>query len=210
MPFIESLVYSARLPDLLGACAMACVAAAVLALGADLAVRLARGEQAALRELFQAHAGQVLTVARRIVRDPSEAEDVVQETFLEVWRRATQYDPSRSALSTWVLMIARSRAIDRVRARRRPGSSDAAQEIAADDDPLRDAESREARKHMLATLNTLPSEQRKVVELSFFEGLTQQEIAERMAVPLGTVKTRMRLAMDKLAQGLAGAGAMRA
>jgi RNA polymerase sigma-70 factor (ECF subfamily) len=183
---------------------LVCAVAAAIALDAELPMRLSRGDRGALKELFDRHAGQVLALAQRIVKDRSEAEDVVQETFLEVWRRAQQYDASRGQLSTWMFVIARSRAIDRVR-RRRPGEATAAEQADFLADPFHEVQSRQVARQVLSALEALPSEQRGVIDLAFFEGLTQQEIAGRTGLPLGTVKTRMRLAMDKLARAIGDA-----
>jgi RNA polymerase sigma-70 factor (ECF subfamily) len=144
-------------------------------------------------------------VALRILNSRSDAEEVLQETFLEVWRRAREFDPGRGGLETWVMTIARTRAIDRRRtlstmarvaadvATRPPPVS------AAPVDPSEAAEQGQERARVAAALRELPPEQREVVELAYFEGLSQREIAERTGDPLGTVKTRARLALEKLA-----------
>jgi RNA polymerase sigma-70 factor (ECF subfamily) len=175
---------------------------AALTMDADLPARLSRGESSALKELFDNHAGQLLTLAQRILKDRGEAEDVVQETFLEVWRRARQYDASRGQISTWMFVIARSRAIDRVR-KRRSVSADLEQVVDSFAvDAYSHVQHKESSARVLSALELLPGEQRNVIELAFFEGLTQQQISERTGLPLGTIKTRMRLAMEKLARAL--------
>jgi len=165
--------------------------------------RVAAGDQAALRALYDRHAPQAMAVAMRILRAPNEAEEIVQETFVEVWRRAAEYDGRRGGATTWIVAIARNRAIDRLRAR---GTIDRTQRAAADEPlartaptPLEDVEDRQRRARVATALAVLPVEQRRCIELAYFEGLSHGEIAARTGDPLGTVKTRMRLGMDKLA-----------
>lgn len=173
---------------------VAAAAAAAAALGAA-----AGGE--ALRTLYRSCAGKVMAVALRILRDRGEAEDVVQETFLELWRRGAEYDARRASPSTWAVVIARSRAIDRLRAR---ASAARAAEAPGDEaeaaaPPAAEAvERREERERVLRAIAELPPEQREAVELAFYDGLSHREIAGRIGQPLGTVKTRVRAAMEKL------------
>jgi RNA polymerase sigma-70 factor (ECF subfamily) len=168
--------------------------------------RVAGGDSRALRQLYDRCAPLALALALRIVRSRSEAEDVVQEAFLEAWKRAGSFDARRGSALSWVLAISRSRALDRLRAR---GSADrAAQEFAREEAapvqlPIESAEQRQERERIQAALAALPQEQRAILELAYFEGLTQSEIAARTGDPLGTVKTRCRLALEKLA-GLLG------
>jgi RNA polymerase sigma-70 factor (ECF subfamily) len=173
--------------------ALLVLAAAAAALGAA-----AGGE--ALRALYRSCAGKVMAVALRILRDRGEAEDVVQETFLELWRRGAEYDARRASPSTWAVVIARSRAIDRLRARasaaRAAAARDAPEELAPP--AAEPVERREERERVLGALAELPSEQREALELAFHDGLSHREIAARTGQPLGTVKTRLRLAMEKL------------
>ncbi len=162
-----------------------------------------------LRALYDACSGRVMAVALHMLRDRAEAEDVVQETFLELWRRAAEYDPSRGGREAWAVLIARSRALDRLRAR---GSAARAVERAAADPPepvpvpVELAEGLERDARVRRALAALPAEQRQAIELAFFGGLSQGEIAARTGAPLGTVKTRVRLAMEKLAAQLQGDG----
>lgn len=164
---------------------------------------VAAGEEAAVGELWDRYAPMLLGVARRVVQDPDDAEEVLQEVFLHVWNRADRYDPSRSSVSTWLALIARSRAIDRVRTRGVVDRTHAA--VRHEPEPAHaSAEGAarvhhdERRKRVRAELATLPEEQRRVLELAFFGGMTQREIAEATGIPLGTVKTRTLLAMKKL------------
>jgi RNA polymerase sigma-70 factor, ECF subfamily len=172
----------------------------------DLLARVARGDVAALRSLYDQHAPRAITIAYRILRNREEAEDIVQETFLEVWRRAAQFDPGRGGAVAWVVTIARSRAIDRLRARSIAGRTiaSAAEEAeamspVAPPTPALEAERRRDERRIADALGALPPAQRRTIELAYFEGLSQSEIAARTGCPLGTVKMRVKLAMAKLA-----------
>lgn len=168
---------------------------------------VAGGSREAVAELYDRFAPMLLGLARRVVQDPGDAEEVVQEAFVHLWNRAGGYDPSRSSVATWLALVTRSRAIDRVRnrgvverthmaAERESGGAHASAEGAA---RVLDAE---RRRRVRAELASLPDEQRQVLELAFYDGLTQREIAERTGIPLGTVKTRTLLAMKKLRTAL--------
>ena len=176
----------------------------------ELLARVARGDVAALRAIYDQHASRAITIAFRILRNREEAEDIVQETFLEVWRRAAQFDPGRGGAVAWVVTIARSRAIDRLRARTIAGRTIASASEDADGllsvpppSPALETERRRDERRVAAALGTLPAAQRRTIELAYFEGLSQSEIAVKTASPLGTVKMRVKLAMAKLA-GLLG------
>ena len=167
--------------------------------------RMAAGDDQALGALYDRWAAVVHGVVSRLLRQPDDVEDVVEETFWQAWRQAARFDRTRGAVQTWLLTIARSRALDRVRALRRrreePLQGDDGQAVvqqAAEGDPGLDAEASERRRIVVAALAGLPAEQREALELGYFGGLSQTEIAERTGQPLGTVKTRMRLAMQKL------------
>jgi len=172
----------------------------------ELLARVARGDVAALRALYDQHASRAITIAFRILRNREEAEDVVQETFLEVWRRSAQFDPGRGGAVAWVVTIARSRAIDRLRARTIAGKTIASASEDADGllptpppSPAVETERRRDERRVAAALGALPAAQRRAIELAYFEGLSQSEIAAKTASPLGTVKMRVKLAMAKLA-----------
>lgn len=190
---------------LLAALSGAAVVAATRLDGAIVA-RMAQGDAGALRMLYDAVAGKTLAIALRVLRDRAEAEDVVQEAMLETWRRAREFDASRGGVEAWVVTIARSRAIDRKRSR----AAAARTKLAAKEEPAAkpaptpelDVAAAEERAKVLAALRRLPAEQRRAVELAYYEGLSQSEIAERTGDPLGTVKTRIRLAMEKLAEAM--------
>jgi len=171
--------------------------------------RMARGEGDAVAELYDRHARPIYSLAMRILGDTTEAEDVVQEVFSQAWRQASRYNASRGAVAAWLLTLTRSRAIDRLRARRaRPGavSDDRLAERLPDAGPPADSQvlSSEQVARVRAALDGLPLLQRAAIELAFFEGLTHAEIAQRLEQPLGTVKTRIRGAMLKLRDVLAG------
>jgi RNA polymerase sigma-70 factor (ECF subfamily) len=147
-----------------------------------------------------------------MLKDADEAEDVVEETFWQAWRTASRYDSKRAAGSTWLLMIARSRALDRLRSRRRradwiaaPSTVSALHEEAGPapgELPSARVETADQHSELSLALGALPPEQRAALEMAYFEGLSHGEIAERTSQPLGTVKTRIRLAMQKLRQTL--------
>jgi RNA polymerase sigma-70 factor (ECF subfamily) len=165
--------------------------------------RAARGDAAGLRALYDRLAPRALALALRILGARGEAEEVVQEAFLEVWRRARDYDPARAEPSSWVVMITRSRALDRLRSRstaeRTAQSSAQEPREPAAPSPLEEAERRGARERIARALASLPAEQLQAIELAYYQGLSHSEIAARTGTPLGTVKTRIKLAMDKLA-----------
>jgi len=175
----------------------------------DLALvrRVAAREEAALAELYDRYATLLLAVTRRILGATGDAEEVLQESFFQVGLQAVRYDPSRSSVSTWLVLVARSRALDRLRARRtRERTAEAAGQEPPPPEPSSGAESRvlhvERRRRVRSALAELPEEQREVLELAFFGGLSQSEIASRTGAPLGTVKTRALLGMKKLRQAL--------
>ena len=171
---------------------------------------LAAGDGDAAARLYDRHARAVYSLALRIVNDEGDAEDVVQEVFAQAWRQAARYDASRGVVGAWLLMMTRSRAIDKLRsARARPDSRAVDDPRVIDEMPavLRDAPSRiiDAENARLAqrALAELPLLQRLVIELAYYEGLTQREIADRLEQPLGTVKSRLRLGLLKLRDALA-------
>lgn len=176
---------------------------------------MADGDETALGALYDRWITLVHSLAVHLLRDAQEAEEVVEETFWQAWRQAARYDASRGAVSTWLTTIARSRALDRLRARRRVREepwSQLAPDVETErmlpasegeKDPLARAEAAERRTLVRSALDSLPPEQREVLEMSYFGGLSQSEIAERTGLPLGTVKTRARLALDKLRDRLA-------
>ncbi len=170
--------------------------------------RMAAGDEGGLADLYDRHATAVYSLALRIVGQPSDAEDVTQEVFSQAWRTASRYDHSRGEGAAWLLMMARTRALDLLRSRRRrPASSMDDEQVAAIPDAGPDVEYIVATKlevdRARAALELLPDEQRRALELAYYEGLTQVEIAEQTSAPLGTVKTRIRTALSSLRAALA-------
>ncbi len=165
------------------------------------------GDAAALALLYDRFAGMLLGLAHRVLGDTSDAEEILQEAFLQVWNQAGRYDPGRSSVSTWLVLITRSRAIDRLRSRKvkdrtliavqqeKRGGHTSPEGVG---DVFRQERGRRLRQEMAL----LPPEQREVLEMAFFRGMTQSEIADRTGTPLGTVKTRSLLAMRKLRKAL--------
>lgn len=172
---------------------------------ATLLRRMAEGDEQALGAFYDRWIALVHSVVLRILRQRDDVEDTVEEVFWQAWRQAGRYEASRGAVQTWLLTIARSRALDRVRALKRlreePLEGDSGEmvaQLATEGDASMDAEAAERRGIVIAALAELPAEQREALELGYFGGLSQSEIAERLGQPLGTIKTRMRLAMQKL------------
>jgi RNA polymerase sigma-70 factor (ECF subfamily) len=182
---------------------------------AELLRAVARGDEAALASLYDRYASILLGLLLRILHSRGEAEDVLQEVFLQVWRRAGDFDESRGRGFTWLVTLARSRAIDRLRAldsRSRTATASAAEPSELVSDASADAFRSEQREIVRAALAQLTEEQRRTLLLAYEEGLTQTEIAERTGQPLGTVKTRTRSGLIKLRELLRdkfeGAGAL--
>ena len=166
-------------------------------------VSMARGEHGALASCYDAMGTIVFSLAVRMLRDRPAAEDVTQDIFTQVWRQAGRFDPARGGPEAWIMMIARTRILDRIRSRSAgiklksvgdnlPDSPD------AEDWPEDAAITREDAVNVRQSLSTLPADQKQAVEMAFFDGLTHQEISEKLKVPLGTIKTRIRLGLLKI------------
>lgn len=168
--------------------------------------RIADRDGGALAGLFERHAPVTLGLLQRILGGRGEAEEVLQEVFLQIWMQADRYDGARSTPRGWILMLARSRALDRLRRRE---SARRREEIVGEEagemvSPLgtERLESLEVKRQVSSALGALSPDQRRCIELAFFEGLTHTQIAERLEAPLGTVKSRILLGMNKLRQAL--------
>lgn len=172
--------------------------------------RAARGDDAALAELYDRHGRLVFSLALRIVRDSGEAEDVTQEVFVQLWRQAARFDVERGNVVAWLCTMTRTRAIDLLRRRRVRADTNAPVEThtaePADAAPRQDVvvEWSERASTIRNAVDSLPLLQRLAVELAFYDGLTHSEIATHLEVPLGTVKTRVRQGLLKIRDHLAG------
>jgi RNA polymerase sigma-70 factor (ECF subfamily) len=168
---------------------------------------VAAGDQVAFGRLYDELSPAVFGVVRRVLRDPAQAEEVTQEVFVEIWRQAARFDATRANPRTWAVMIAHRRAVDRVRSEQahRDRHDKVAAEDAAPERPDDLAIERADQDRARAALDTLPSVQREAIELAFYEGLTHVEIAERLGVALGTVKTRIRDGLLRLRGAMGGA-----
>ncbi|MGQ5263480.1 ECF RNA polymerase sigma factor SigK [Micromonospora sp. ZYX-F-536] len=162
----------------------------------ELLSRVARGDEAAFAALYDAVAGKVLGLARRVVRDPAQAEEVTQEVMVEVWRTAGRFDVGRGSASAWILTMAHRRAVDRVRSEQ--AHTNRAWQVAATashvpyDEVVEDVTARLEREQVRRCLGRLTPVQREAVTLAYYGGHTYREVAERLETPLPTVKTRMR------------------
>ena len=167
----------------------------------ELIGRMARGDRSGLEGLYDRFAQLIFNLVIRIVGNRPDAEEVLQEVFLQAWRGASHYDPSRGTPEAWLIMMARSRAIDWVRTARRLLARPEAEPMPDVPEPMLDiAGAVEARAVVTTALQDLTPAQREVLELAFYEGLSQSEIAVRTGAPLGTVKTRTRMALERLRQ----------
>lgn len=168
---------------------------------AALVLAIAGGDRAALATLYERHSSALLGLAMRIVRERREAEDLLHDVFLEAWRSAKDFDPKRGRVRTWLAIRMRSRALDQMKsARVSRNAGDAGLEVLVDDREVASPDHARVR----AALAELGPEQRKVLELAYFEGLSCSEIAERVAIPIGTVKSRVAAGLDRLRVGLGG------
>ena len=174
----------------------------------DLIARMTAADESALSALYDRYAPLLCGVLMRILNDHQAAEEVLQDVFLQLWNQPGRFDASRGSLPAWLLVIARNRAISRLRGRRdrellEEEEGDFAGTFVSAENIEDEAARAQRARSIAAALEKLPQEQRQAVELAYFEGMTQSEIAARTGAPLGTVKTRVRTAMQTLRQSLA-------
>ena len=170
--------------------------------------RSAKGDQSALTALYDESSRLVYATALRILQGSHDAEEVTMDVYMQVWRGAKDYNEQRGSVAAWLVMLARSRAIDRLRSResrtrREEPLKDFTEFRSTTPGPEQVTEATQHRRRVLVALEVLPPEQREVVELAFFSGFTHSELAIRLNQPLGTVKTRVRQGMIKLREFLA-------
>ena len=170
--------------------------------------QIAQQDQLALSKLYDRYAQIIYSSAYRSLGNAEESEEVVMDVFTQVWRSADRYDAAKARVDTWLLMMARSRTFDRLRSRQRKEKVvDAVMGFEVSmrclsPTPCEDAEIQERQLIVIAALETLPPEQRQVLELAYYGGYSHREIAEQTGMALGTVKTRIRLGLEKLRSGL--------
>jgi RNA polymerase sigma-70 factor (ECF subfamily) len=169
----------------------------------ELMVRLARGDADAFDLVYERHADAAFSLAYRISGSRAAAEEVAQDAFLAVWRNGARYEQSRGSVRNWILGIVHNRAIDALRRAvrhesRRAGDEGLAERLMAPDRTEEEVGRREEAGAMRTLLDDLPADQRRVIELAYFAGFTHTEIADMLEIPIGTVKGRMRLGLDKL------------
>lgn len=173
----------------------------------DLMEVVRRGDMDAFDVIYERHSGAAYSLAYRMVGSRAVAEDVAQEAFLSIWRSNARYDSARGSVRTWVLGITHNRAIDALRRavvhdRRRGGDESIAERLESPLDTELEAVRRDESRSIRAILEGLPSEQSKVIELAYFGGFTHTEIAQMLETPIGTVKGRMRLGLQKMRAAL--------
>src|SRR2546421_6662590 len=175
----------------------------------DLMQLVARGDPQAFETIYERHCTAVFSLAYRICAVRGTAEEVAQEAFLAIWRSGARYDRTRGSVRTWLLGIVHNRAIDVLRhsaahERRRAADEQAAEVLEAPERTEAEAARRETARSVRALIEALPAEQRRVVELAYFGGFTHEEIAQMLDAPVGTVKGRMRLALEKMRSSMEG------
>jgi RNA polymerase sigma-70 factor (ECF subfamily) len=172
--------------------------------GARLLGRIAAQDAAALGEFYDLHAGLLFSVAMRILEDTSEAEEVIQDAFLQIWQKAASFDNGLGSALSWAVGITRNRAIDRLRSRQRRHrmaealQAEAGATVEFQDPPAQGFLGEDEAALVRGAVDHLPAEQRQAIEMAFFRGLTHEQIAETLQQPLGTIKARIRRGMMKL------------
>ena len=163
--------------------------------------RVRSGDQGAMAALFDRYSGVLYSVALRVLKDPGQAEDIMQDIFIQVWRKPDSFASGRGSLGGWLAVVARNRAIDLLR-KRRPSDSVEDVVLASKTDTASEAERNVLMEKVRVVMAELPPDQKTSVELAYFDGMSHTEIAEKTGEPLGTVKTRIRLAMMTLRKAL--------
>ena len=169
---------------------------------AELIAHVADGDRVAFEELHRRYARSVLGIALRRIGDRGRAEDATQDTFASIWRSADRFDPEKGEATSWLYTVARNAIVDGLRRRREPPVAEAPEIAALDPGPDDAAETGWVAWRVHRALETLPEQERSLVQLAYWSGLSQSEIAEYLGVPLGTVKTRTRSALRRLADEL--------
>ncbi|MEM7553965.1 MAG: sigma-70 family RNA polymerase sigma factor [Cyanobacteria bacterium P01_A01_bin.84] len=171
----------------------------------QLIIQIAQGDQKALSTLYDRYARPIYSLVLKMLNSVEESEEIVLDVFSQVWRTAQNYNIERGRVDTWLFMMARSRSLDRMRSKQRKANTISISnetddiKIASNSTlPEEDLLIKERRGRIIVALYEIPPEQRETIELAYFQGLTQKEIAEKTGVSLGTVKTRIRLALSKL------------
>lgn len=170
----------------------------------ELMLRIAKGDAEAFEEIYRRFARPILALARRRLSDPGKAEDATQETFVSIWRSAGSFRPERGTGSAWLFAVARNSIIDRARQRTDATIEEAPEQVSADPGPSEIAESDWLAWEVHTALERLPEREQRVLSMAYFSGLSQSEIAERLDLPLGTVKTRTRSGLSRMATLLEG------
>ena len=165
---------------------------------AALVRRVEAGDEAALAALYDRYANLVYSVAFRVLRDKPAAEEILQDIFYQLWRTADRFDPARGSLPGWLLVSARNRAISRLRRQNPPADDPARLEVALPFNLESAVAQRQAMTKVQQSMQQLPPEQRQALEMAYFEGMTHSEIAARTGDPLGTIKSRLRAAVETL------------
>ena len=197
-------------PDSRGAARMSTATESDRQRDVELLARIAQGDEQAFAQFYRRSADGLYGLALKMMNDPGEAEDVLQDGFSYMWRKAATYDSARSSPFTWAVMIVRNKAIDRLRTRQRQARIVEKSTVEflhfADSDNIssREPERREQCAQVRAALAEIPSEQKQVVELAFFGGLTHEQIAQQLDAPLGTIKARIRRGLLRLRDCLKG------
>jgi RNA polymerase sigma-70 factor, ECF subfamily len=169
---------------------------------AELLAQVAAGDQPAFEELHRRYARSVLGIALRRIGDRGRAEDATQDTFTSIWRSASRFDPARGEATSWLYTVARNAIVDGLRRRREPPVDEAPDMAAPGPGPDESAEHGWVSWRVHRALEELPEQERSLVELAYWSGLSQSEIATYLSIPLGTVKTRTRSALRRLAEEL--------